>query len=232
MRPKPAPLTSNAVDDEVTWKDAVPHLDEALDRLSPQDQKLILQRFYEEKKFKEIASQNGQTEGACKKRVQRALQKLSSLLTSRGVSLTGTAVASLLGAEFARTVPAHTAAALAPQGPRDASSSISTTTLVANTLQTMSAVKTATITAAVDIAIAAIPFSHETAEAKRLQAELRTVTSQQSAFQQGAAKSMRPRCWMSTVSCLERRSKSTICEILAQPSREERSNGANRPISG
>ena len=55
---------SNTMDDQATWKDAVPFLDEALDRLSSADQRVILQRFYEEKKFKEIASQNGQTESA------------------------------------------------------------------------------------------------------------------------------------------------------------------------
>jgi RNA polymerase sigma factor (sigma-70 family) len=182
--------SSNAMDESSTWKDAVPFLDEALDRLSPEDQKLIVLRFYEEKKFKEIANQNGQTESACKKRVQRALQKLSSHLRARGVSLTGTAVASLLGAEFARAAPAHITAAIAPKA-LAASSSLSATTVVANTIQTMSTLKSSSITAAVVIAIAAIPFSHETAEAKRIQAELRTVTSQQSSVQQGAANSMR-----------------------------------------
>ncbi len=182
--------STNPMDDQATWKDAIPFLDEALDRLSPQDQKLILQRFYEDKKFREIAGQTGQTESACKKRVQRALQKLSSLLTSRGVSLTGTAVASLLGAEFARAAPAHITAAIAPKA-LAASSSLSATTVVANTIHTMSTLKSTSITAAAVFAFAVIPISQQLAEGSRIRAELREAADPQGSTALAPSKSKR-----------------------------------------
>ena len=96
------------------------------------------------------------------------------MLTSRGGALSGTAVASLLGAEFTRAVPAHTAATLAPQA-LAASSSLSTTALFANTIQTMSTFKSTSITAAAVLALAAIPISQQLAEAKRLRSEVEAI---------------------------------------------------------
>lgn len=171
------PASSNAMEDQCIWKDAVPFLDEALDRLPSQDRKVILQRFYEEKKFTEIAGESGQTVDACKKRSQRALQKLSALLRSRGVALSGTAVASLLGAEVARAAPAPISAAIASKA-LAASSTLSTSAVLTNTLQTMSTIKSNSVTAATLIALAAIPISQQLAERKSLQAELQTVREQ------------------------------------------------------
>lgn len=170
---------SHAMDEQSPWKEAVPLLDEALDRLSEQDQKLILQRYYEEKKFKEIANQNGQTEAACRKRVQRSLEKLSSLLTSRGVALSGAAVGSLLGAELARAVPVHSAATFASTA-LAASSSLSTTTILTNTLQTMSTFKTNSLAAAAVLALLTIPLSRQMVEGSRLRSELRASEDQRS----------------------------------------------------
>ena len=46
------------------WKDAIPVLDEALDRLPPHERNAVLQRFCEGKKFREIAEESGQSEAA------------------------------------------------------------------------------------------------------------------------------------------------------------------------
>lgn len=51
------------MDDSASWKEAVPVLDAALDRLPTRERTLIIQRFHEGKKFREIAAANGQTEG-------------------------------------------------------------------------------------------------------------------------------------------------------------------------
>ncbi len=168
------PASSPAMKPEPAWKEAVHHLDEALDRLPEKDRALILQRFYEDRKFREIAAANGQTEAACKMRLKRALEKIATLLTARGVTLSVTALASSLGAEFARSAPAHTLAAIAPKA-LTASSSLSATAVLANTFQTMSTLKSTTLTAAAVLAIAAIPFSQQHAEGRRIQSELRSL---------------------------------------------------------
>ncbi len=182
--------TPHPMDKLPNWTEAVPVLDEALDRLSDKERNIIIQRFYEEKKFREIAAASGQTEGACKKRVQRALEKLSRMLSARGATFSATVIASALGSELTRAAPVQSAAAMVPKA-LAGTSSIPITTLLTDTFRTMSNLKTTTITAATVAVVAAIPFAQQSAEAKRLQAELQTVTSQQSSVQQGAANSMR-----------------------------------------
>lgn len=176
------PNALHPMEDTASWKDAVPHLDEALDRLADKDQKIIVQRFYQGKKFREIAAANGQTEGACKKRVERALQKLSRMLSARGVTLSATVVASTLGTEMARSAPAQTAAALVPEA-LAASSTVPTITLITNTVQTMSKLKTTTITAAAVLIVAAVPYTQQRVEAGRIESELQALQDQRSARQ-------------------------------------------------
>jgi RNA polymerase sigma factor (sigma-70 family) len=159
------------MDTHENWQDALPLLDDALERLPMKDRRLIIERFYREKKFGEIAAATGQTEGACKKRIKRALDKLSTLLTARGATLSATAIAYALGTELARSAPSQAAALMAPKA-LAASSSISATTLIANTFHTMSTAKTTSITAAAVIALTAIPFSQQVADARRMEAEI------------------------------------------------------------
>ncbi len=171
---------SDPMKQEPSWKDAVFDLDEALDRLRLKDRKIILQRFYEGKAFKEIATENGQTEAACKMRLKRALQKMATLLKARGVTLSGAALASALGVEFAQAAPAQLVGAMAPKA-LAASSSIPASTLVAHTLQTMTTSKTITCTTAAVVAVAAIPFFQQRAEGGRIQSELDALAEQRSA---------------------------------------------------
>ena len=169
------------MDEESAWKDAVPFLDEALDRLPARDRKLVFERFYEGKKFGDIARRSGQSEAACKMRLKRALEKMSTLLKARGVTLSVTVLASALGTELARSAPAQTMAVLSAQA-LATSSTIPTTTVVANILQTMSTAKTSALTSAAVLAIAAIPFAQQRAEARKMETRLaqienRSVTS-------------------------------------------------------
>ena len=166
------PLTpSQPMDTSEDWQEALPILDDALERLPMKDRRLIIERFYREKKFPEIAAATGESEGACKKRLKRALDKLSGLLTARGVTLSATAVASVLGAELARSAPYQAAALIAPKA-LAAASSIPIPTLFTNSLLTMSTTKTTALTIAVVIALAAIPFARQRVEASNLQEQL------------------------------------------------------------
>ncbi len=170
-------MSSYQADQDVTWKDAVPMLDDALDRLSQKDRQAICQRFYEGRKFHEMATQNGQSEAACKMRVKRALDKISKFFAGRGVTLSTTVVASALGTEFARSAPAHAVTAMASNA-LAASSSIPITGIIANTFQTMSTSKTITAAAATVVALTTVPFVQQRAEASRLESELSTLEVQ------------------------------------------------------
>jgi RNA polymerase sigma factor (sigma-70 family) len=165
------PMTNHQADSQANWKDALPLLDEALDRLSTAERQAILDRFYEGRQFKDIAARNGQSEAAVKMRITRALTKLSGMLTARGVTLSATVIASALGTELARSAPLQVATLVAPKA-LAAASSISTTTLLTNTLLTMSSTKTTTLTVAAVIAIATIPFARQRMEARNLQEQL------------------------------------------------------------
>ena len=166
------PLTpSQPMDTSEDWQEALPILDDALERLPMKDRRLIIERFYRDKKFGEIAAATGESEGACKKRLKRALDKLSGLLTARGVTLSATAIASALGTELARSAPSQAAAFMAPKA-LAAASSVSIPTLLTNSLLTMSSTKTTALTIAVVIALAAIPFARQRVEASNLQEQL------------------------------------------------------------
>jgi RNA polymerase sigma factor (sigma-70 family) len=165
------PMTNHQADSQAHWKEALPLLDEALDRLSTADRQAIFDRFYEGRQYKDIAARNGQSEAAAKMRITRALTKLSGMLTSRGVTLSATVIASALGTELARSAPLQVATLVAPKA-LAASSSISTTTILTNTILTMSSTKTTSLTAAAVIALAAIPFSQQAAEARRMEAKI------------------------------------------------------------
>ncbi|MGB0583011.1 MAG: RNA polymerase sigma factor, partial [Limisphaerales bacterium] len=170
----PSPTTET----EPAWKDILPELDDVLDRLPRKDRQVVLQRFYEGKKFSEIAGANGQTEGACKMRLKRALERISGLLRARGMTFSSTILVTALGSELSQSAPIANVAAIAPKA-LAASSTVPITTLISNSLQTMSAMKTAAVTAASVVVVAAVPYSQQRAKAARIQSELQTIAQPQ-----------------------------------------------------
>ena len=174
------------------WQDAVPELDAALDRLSKQERQIILQRFFEGRKFADIARLNGTTEPASKMRVKRTLEKLSRLLSARGVSLSGVAIASALGAELARAAPAAALVKLTPSA--IASSTATTSGLFLNATEIMSTAKAITATSAAVISIVAVPFFLQESKADKLRKTIRaTEQSQIIARQQLEERPSRPK---------------------------------------
>lgn len=69
--------------------DASPWLDEALAKLSDTDRALLLQRFYEDRSYREIAESSGKNEAAVRKQLERALARLTPHLQRAGTSATG-----------------------------------------------------------------------------------------------------------------------------------------------
>ena len=88
-------------------------LDEALHGLREPDRELILSRFFEGRSFQELAEHRGSTPDAVRMKLTRILEKLSSVLKHRGVTVTIAALASGLGAQWSHAAPAGLGAAVA-----------------------------------------------------------------------------------------------------------------------
>lgn len=166
---------TTTADDSAAWLEALPALDDSLDQLAEKDRALVIQRFFERKRFAEIAGSTGKSEAACKMQLKRALEKLAVLLRSRGIALSVPVIATGLSAEFAKAAPLATQT-LATKA-LAASSGITTSTVLTNTLLTMSTAKSSAITVAAVIAIGLIPILQLEGKATRLQSEITTLES-------------------------------------------------------
>jgi len=72
---------------EPAWQQLAPVLDEAIDKLGPEDRDAILLRFYERRDLRAVGAALGVSEDAAQKRESRGLDKLRALLAERGVTL-------------------------------------------------------------------------------------------------------------------------------------------------
>jgi len=120
---------------QATWMEVAPYLDEAIASLGTTDRHAILLRFFERKEMREVGGAMGATEGAAKKRVGRALEKIRAFLCRRGVVLSAASLATLL---TANAMPAIPPAILASITTTLAGANITaSTTLVALTMKAM-----------------------------------------------------------------------------------------------
>jgi RNA polymerase sigma factor (sigma-70 family) len=88
------------------------HLDDAIAALPEVDRQYILVRFFERRKFAELADRFGVSEDAAKKRVARAVDRLRSLLSARGVALSSATLATKLSENRVEAIPAGLAATI------------------------------------------------------------------------------------------------------------------------
>lgn len=93
------------------WEMASPLLDEAMSKLPVGDRDAVVMRFFEDRSFVEIGQAMGSTEEACRKRVTRAVEKLKSWLTARGVVLPAGILAAAIGSYSVQATPAQVASA-------------------------------------------------------------------------------------------------------------------------
>jgi RNA polymerase sigma factor (sigma-70 family) len=90
-----------------------PVLDEALLRLGHEDRQAILLRFFEGHDFRAVGAALNVSEDAARMKVSRAVDKLHSILTRRGVVLPAAALSAGLSMEALRAAPVGLAAKLA-----------------------------------------------------------------------------------------------------------------------
>lgn len=95
------------------WNQLRPLLDAAIDELPEADRTAVILRFLERRPFAEIGATLQVSEDAARVRTDRALDKLRSVLTRRGVTSTATALSALVLAQPLISAPAGLAATLA-----------------------------------------------------------------------------------------------------------------------
>ena len=91
---------------QADWARLRPVLDGVMDQLGARDRDAVLLRFFQGRQFLEIANVLGVSEDAARKRVERATEKLRSLLRRHGITSTSAALASVVAGETTVAAPA------------------------------------------------------------------------------------------------------------------------------
>jgi RNA polymerase sigma factor (sigma-70 family) len=136
------------------WPHIAPLLETAMEKLGQKDHDALVLRFFEGRNFREIGTALGASEDAAKMRVNRALDKLRTFFTKRGVSSTTAIIAGAISANSVQAAPAAlaksvTAVAIA----KGVAASGSTLTLIKGALKIMAWTKAKT---AIVVGVAAI----------------------------------------------------------------------------
>ncbi|MCB1096416.1 MAG: sigma-70 family RNA polymerase sigma factor [Verrucomicrobiae bacterium] len=140
-------------------EETLPVIDEALHRLSASDRDVILQRYFEDKSYREIAAATGATQAACEKRCSRALARLGEFLRRRGIAASGAMLGVAIASRLAHVPPAGFASALATKAVAGLPSTYSL-------FVAMNSMKLATITALI-VASATVPMTIQWANSQR-----------------------------------------------------------------
>jgi RNA polymerase sigma factor (sigma-70 family) len=157
-----------------------PVLDEAVNQLNAEDRAAILLRFFEQHDFKSVGETLGSNEEAARKRVDRALDKLHALLKVRGVTLSGTALATTLATGSVVAAPAGLALTVSTVALTSAAAGAGTTLTILQ-IMSMTKLKVAVVTAVVAAGIT-IPLvlqqqtKHQLAEANAALQQQREAT--------------------------------------------------------
>ena len=156
---------------EADWEKLRPTLDEVMHELKETDREAILLRYFENRPFAEVGAKLGLNENAARMRVERALEKLRSFLTKRGIT-TATALASVISANAIQIAPANLAATLTTAS--IATAGTGTFTL----LKIMTMTKLKLGISAIVVAGAATAFVIQNQAQEKLRAENRVLTQQ------------------------------------------------------
>ena len=90
---------------EPDWSALRPVLDDAMNELPPADREVVLWRFFDGRPFREIGDLLGLTENAARMRVERALDRLRTVLDHRGISSSAASLGALLSHRAVASVP-------------------------------------------------------------------------------------------------------------------------------
>ena len=163
----------------------LPQIDEAIDQLPDADRALIVLHFYEGRSFREISKSVGKSEAASQKQTSRAVGKLGEILRRKGVVATASGIAAILTIESAKAAPIGIASLLSGNAIAGASS-LTVSTLITNTFQTMTYAKTKV--ALLVTAAAAVPVGMQMNAITELKDELRTFEIREAEFAESSGR--------------------------------------------
>lgn len=92
------------------WEQLKPVIDDALHSLGARDREAVLLRYFEQWSYRAIAERAATTEDGARMRVERALEKLRTTFSGRGITSTAAALGAALEAHAAGAVPPALAA--------------------------------------------------------------------------------------------------------------------------
>ncbi|HVU36725.1 MAG TPA: sigma-70 family RNA polymerase sigma factor [Opitutales bacterium] len=95
-----------------TWSAIAPFLEEAMQRLSADEQDALVLRFFEDKSLREVGLALGLSDDAAQKRVSRALEKMRAHFARRGVTASVLALGGVLAAHTTPSAPPGLAAGM------------------------------------------------------------------------------------------------------------------------
>ncbi len=134
---------------DVDWNRLRPVLDAVMREMGQCDREAVLLRFFEGHSFSQIGERLRLTEDAARKRVERALGKLQSLLERRGIRSSAAALASVLATEAVTAAPPGLAGAAAGAALMVSSGTIGIFALMSTTKLIFGIVGVAVLTGAV-----------------------------------------------------------------------------------
>lgn len=132
----------DAMNEEPTWQELEPHLDPLIDLLPKSDRAALVLRFYSEKTHAQIGAQLAISEEAARKRVTRALDKLRTHLSRRGVKATTAFLAATLPSLATTPAPAGLASSISTSALSTSAASLATTSTVTGIIAMTSTAKT------------------------------------------------------------------------------------------
>jgi len=135
------------------WLQIEPALETAMAQLAEKDHNAVVLRFFEGRNFKDISATLGTTEAGAKMRVNRALEKLRTFFTRRGLTFSAAAIAGAISANSVQAAPIGLATSVTAAAIKGTAVTTSTLTLIKTTLKIMAwtKLKTAVVVGAIAI---------------------------------------------------------------------------------
>jgi RNA polymerase sigma factor (sigma-70 family) len=160
-----------------SWQQIRPVLDDALHELNEADRAAVVLRFLESRSLREVGARLGLNENAARMRVDRALERLRSLLTRRGITSTASSLAAAMAVGVITPAPAALAATIA--GPALASGVVAGSTTL--TLMNLMSITKVSLIGALVVAGVALPVWQQT-RLQRARSENETLRAQETEF--------------------------------------------------
>jgi RNA polymerase sigma factor (sigma-70 family) len=139
------------------WTEIAPMLDVALEHLGNRERNAVLLRFFEAKSLKEVGDALRASEAASQKIVERALKKLRTFFTKRGIVLSAATLMGVLSAHSVQAAPPTLAQSIITAGMhKGAAVGGSSSMLIKSTLKLMAwlKIKTAVVATVSTILVA------------------------------------------------------------------------------